>query len=205
MVNTNIIIMWYLIVHYHTLYNVTYCTLSWGGAWVNYGKLATKLGRFYNQLPPCPSSTPHFKSLAESFLFGMISSLVFWIELSESPNLVPDSSMKPENGREMDWKGNEKTPQVELKPPRDDEKWWFCRQRLVNVFFVPVTSKILWECILFLQQPLKSLENLSWKQNVRILLEYFLNWSFPDRNGSLGASSLLLLPANPIVGGVWSE
>ena len=109
----------------------------------------------------------------------------------------------------MEGKRNEKTPQVELKPPRDDEKWWSCRQRLVNVFFVPVTSKILWECILFLQQLLKSLENLSWKQNVRILLEYFLNWSFPDRNGSLGASSLLLLLANPIVGGVgqnnWSS
>ena len=107
------------------LYVVTHCTLSWGGAWVNYGKLATKLGRFSNQLPLSPSSTPHFKSLAEIILFGMFSSLVFWIELSESPNLVPDSSMKPENGREMDWKGNEKTPQVELKPPWDDEKWDF--------------------------------------------------------------------------------
>ena len=116
-----IIIIFYLMVHHHTLYIVTHCTLSWGGAWVNYGKLATKLGRFSNQLPLSPSSTPHFKSLAEINLFGMISSLVFWIELSESPNLVPDSSLKPGkwkgNGRKAKWKNS--TGWIETS-----SRWW---------------------------------------------------------------------------------
>ena len=103
------------------LYVVTHCTLSWGGAWVNYGKLATKLGRFSNQLPLSPSSTPHFKSLAEIILFGMFSSLVFWIELSESPNLVPDSSLKPGkwkgNGKKAKWKNS--TGWIETS-----SRWW---------------------------------------------------------------------------------
>ena len=114
-------LMVHLIVHHHTLYIVTHCTLSWGGAWVNYGKLATKLGRFSNQLPLSPSSTPHFKSLAEIIFLGMISSLVFWIELSESPNLVPDSSMKPGkwkgNGRKAKWKNS--TGWIETS-----SRWW---------------------------------------------------------------------------------
>ena len=110
----------YIVISYCTLSHIVHChegeRESIMGNWrQNWGDFPT------NSLP----STPHFKSLAEIILLGMISSLVFSIELSESPNLVPDSSMKPENGREMDWKGNEKTPQVELKPPWDDEKWDF--------------------------------------------------------------------------------
>ena len=51
----------------------------------------------------------------------MISSLVFWIELSESPNLVPDSSLKPGkwkgNGRKAKWKNS--TGWIETS-----SRWW---------------------------------------------------------------------------------
>ena len=58
------------------MWRIVCCTFStvirgwwwWGGAWVNYGKLAAKLGRFSNQSPPlvpAKGSTPHFKSLPE--------------------------------------------------------------------------------------------------------------------------------------------
>ena len=104
----------HLIVHYHTLYIVMRGSVS--QLW----EIGDKIGEIF-QPTPSPSSTPHFKSLAEINLFGMISSLVFWIELSESPNLVPDSSLKPGkwkgNGRKAKWKNS--TGWIETS-----SRWW---------------------------------------------------------------------------------
>ena len=60
----------HLIVHYHTLYIVMRGSVS--QLW----EIGDKIGEIF-QPTPSPSSTPHFKSLAEIILLGMISSLVF--------------------------------------------------------------------------------------------------------------------------------